>query len=74
MESQNMAKQSKAEKANEKRIEKQYYARCSGVQIDIMNIGRVFLAGQAAIAHNPEITDAELGDKVAAFVETIREN
>lgn len=54
------------------RIERAYYARCSGVQIDIMNIGRVFNAGRAAIANGAD--DEALGDAIAAFVETVRQN
>jgi hypothetical protein len=61
-------------KAAEKRVEKSYYARCSEIQIDIMDIGKVFKSGVAAIVANPGISDAELGDAVYAYVQTIRRN
>lgn len=32
----------------DKEIERIYYATCRGVQIDIMDIGKVFAAGRAA--------------------------
>ena len=57
---------------DEARIERLFRERCSGVQIDIMNIGRVFNAGHAAIRNGA--TDEELGDTIASFVATIREN
>jgi hypothetical protein len=56
----------------EKRIERAYYERCSGVQISIMDIGRVFKAGHDAVAAGAD--DQALGDAIAAFVETIRHN
>lgn len=56
----------------DKRIESLYYRHCSGVEIDIMDIGRVFKAGHAAIAENPAIDDSALGAAIVAFVATIR--
>lgn len=69
-----MKRKSKADALRDKRVERLYYARCNGVQIDIMDIGRVFDTGRNAIAANPAITDAALGDAIAAFVQTIRHN
>lgn len=62
------------QKKIDKRIERLYYARCSGIQIGIMDIGKVFKAGYDAIAANENITDVALGDTIAAYVETIRHN
>jgi nucleoid DNA-binding protein len=64
-----MAKQSKAEKLLEKEIEKIYYANCSGIQISIMDIGKVFAAGKKAKLEGKDIKEA-----IVSFVETIRQN
>lgn len=64
-----MARQSKADKAIDQRIEAAYYRNCSGVQIDIMDIGRVFKAGRAALAAGQDVDAA-----IVAFVQTIRKN
>ena len=62
----------RAAKIADKRIERAYYATCSGIQIDIMNIGKVFDYGRTLIAEG--INDGELKARIRCFVETIREN
>lgn len=56
----------------EKRIEKAYYRRCSGVQIDIMDISKVFRAGLAALERGAD--ELELEQAIVDFVQTIRRN
>lgn len=56
----------------EKRIEAAYSARCQRVQISIMDIPKVFQYGHQAVKDG--LTDAELADAIAAYVETIRCN
>jgi len=67
-----MTKRTAAEKKADKRIEAAYRRRCSGIEIDIMDIGRVFKAGHAAIAAGAD--EPGLEHAVRAFVETIRKN
>jgi hypothetical protein len=54
------------------RINRVYAQRCSGIEVNIMDIGKVFKVGQQAIAEGAD--DAALGDRIAAYVETIRQN
>lgn len=65
-----MARMTKAEKLAEQRIENAYRTHCSGVQISVMDIGKVFAAGRKAIADGAD--DAALGVALKEFVETIR--
>ena len=58
----------------DKRIERLYYANCSGAPMKALDICRVLQAGNRAIALNPEITDAELATVIIDFVQTIRMN
>ena len=60
-----------ANKAN-KRVEQAYYAGCNGVQINIMDISKVFKHGNELIKTG--VDDAALLAGIVAFVETIRSN
>jgi hypothetical protein len=54
----------------DKRIDNAYRKRCQGIQIDMMAIPALFAEGRKAIEEG--VDDQVLGDRVAAFVETIR--
>lgn len=69
-----MRAQSRADKAADSFINATYAKACSGIQINIMDISKVFAVGRRAIAANPQITPSELGDVLRGFVETIRHN
>lgn len=56
----------------EKIVEAAYYRTCSGIQINIMDIGKVFKAGVAA--YEAGARDAVLDKAVFDFVQTIRRN
>lgn len=53
-------------------VSRLYGQRCFGIQINIMDIGKVMRVGVEAL----EAGDSEeaAGDKIAAFVEKIRKN
>lgn len=53
----------------DKTIEAAYYRRCSGVQISLLDIPRVFAEGKRAAAAGEDIEAA-----IVAFVETVRTN
>jgi hypothetical protein len=67
-------KKTKEQKARANRISAIYTTRCSGIQIPIMETVTIMRQAEQAIMLNPGITDADLGDKIAAYVETIRTN
>ena len=87
-----MARLNRNEKLESKRIdqriERAYYASCSGIQVDIMDIGKIFDAGRQAVAQMDigkifdagrqavaqGVDDAALTAAIRAFVETIRKN
>ena len=64
----------KAAKAVDERINRIYLRNCSGIEIDIMDISKVFAVGRKAILDNPEFTDDQLTVVLTGFVETIRKN
>jgi alpha-D-ribose 1-methylphosphonate 5-phosphate C-P lyase len=70
MESKMAKRLSKAEKIAERRIDMAYRASCSGIPIDIMDIGKIFAFGQLKIAEGED--DTALAVSIRAYVETIR--
>jgi hypothetical protein len=64
----------RASLAADRWIERLYYQHCSGVQINVLDISKVFRVGTAAIAANPQITDEQLAKVIVDFVNTIRKN
>lgn len=52
------ARKTKAEKALDTQIERIYYANCSGIQINMLDIPKVFAAGRAAALAGTDITAA----------------
>jgi hypothetical protein len=60
------------QKRLDKRVEQAYYATCSGVQISVMDIGKVFAVGRKALADGAD--EEKLRSAVVEFVETIRKN
>lgn len=69
-EANSVKKQSKAEKIADKRVERAYYATCSGIQINMMDIGKVFAYGRMQIEAG--VDDAALQSAIRNYVETIR--
>lgn len=67
-----MVRQSKADKAIDRRVEQAYYRTCSGVQIPVMKMGEVFTVGRKALASGAD--ESALEKAIVAFVATIRHN
>ena len=63
-------KQQKA--ANDARITRLYGAGCSGVQVSIHDLGRIWSVGEEGIAAGDD--DEALQARIVALVETIRKN
>lgn len=59
-------------KEDEKRVSAIYKQRCSGIQIDIFDMSKIMRVGIEAVAEG--LDDQAVGDKIRAFVESIRRN
>jgi len=66
------ARRRKNDKATDDRISRAYYGNCSGVQVSILDIPRIFAEGRRAIAEGAD--DVMLAARIVAFVDTIRCN
>lgn len=64
--------QKAAAKAIDVRIERAYGSACQGVQINILDIPKVFDEGRRALAAGAD--DAALEEAIKAFVAKIRQN
>ena len=62
-------KQSKADKLLDREIDKLYRENCANIQINIMDIGKVFAHAKAARAQGQDMKQA-----IIDFVQTIRKN
>lgn len=61
--------QKKQNRANETRIERAYRTTCAGIQIDLMDIGKVFAFGHKAIERGEDQPTLEAS--ILAYVKTI---
>jgi hypothetical protein len=64
----------RGQKKADERIERAYQASCYGIQVNVLDIGKVFEVGRKAIAEEDMPDDATLALKIREFVETIRKN
>lgn len=67
-----MARQSKADKAIENSINKAYIMSCENIQVNMMDIPKIFAIGRKSIAEGKSF--GQLKEDIRAFVETIRVN
>lgn len=65
----NMARQSKADKALDREIDKLYRENCANVAINIMDIPKVFAEAKKARAEGRDMKEA-----IVSFVNSIRKN
>jgi hypothetical protein len=59
-------------KAKEARVSAAYHRTCSGVQVGIFDLSKIFSVGMLAIEEGAD--DTELEKRIVAFVQTIRKN
>lgn len=59
----------RAEQEIDRRIERAFRTTCCGVQINIMDIGKVFHEGRKLLANGAD--DAALASGIRAFVDTL---
>lgn len=64
-----MAKQTKTEKALDKEINDLYVKNCANIQINIMDIPRVFAEARKARSEGRDMKEA-----IVSFVQSIRKN
>lgn len=64
-----MAKKTKTEKALDKEIDKIYKENCVNIEIDIMDIQKIFDAGHKAASEGKDLKEA-----IVAIVQKIRKN
>jgi cystathionine beta-lyase/cystathionine gamma-synthase len=64
-----MAKQSKADKALDREIDKLYRENCANIAIDIFDIPKVFAEAKKARAEGRDMKEA-----IVSFVNNIRKN
>jgi hypothetical protein len=62
----------RAQEAIDRRVERAFYTSCSGIQLDIMDIQKVFQIGRNAVLD--QLDDAELANVIRRYVDTIRKN
>lgn len=67
-----MATLTRAEKAADRRIDKVYRENCANIQVDMMDIPRIFGVGREAIKSG--VDDDGLKTLIVAFVQSVRKN
>lgn len=61
-----------SQKTKDRLINALYHRHCSGIQIDIMDIGKVFKEGERLLASG--LTDEDAGNGLRAFTLSIAKN
>jgi len=69
-------KQTKSEKALDRKVELLYRQHCCNIPIDVFDIGKVFAVGRAAAAavHLGGTEDERMRDAIVGFVDLIRKD